>query len=290
MLQEFDPLKLNNAYASRQAAPGDSLLVFRDQSVLVRGDEEIRFPSAAEGEERGLPLTYLFRIGEQSFFRAVDDGEAFPLEGGRFLQAQELRPRKPAHLVFAAVLGLQLHHWYESRRHCGRCGGQTAHDPQERALVCAACNTREYPQLMPAVIVGVISGDRLLLTRYAGRVRPNWALVAGYAEAGESLEECVAREVMEETGLTVTDISYYKSQPWPFSGSLLVGYFARVTGDDTITLDEHELSEARFIQREEIDVVFDGVALTNEMICAFRKYGAERLLYSDAVRQEPFRP
>ena len=152
---------------------------------------------------------------------------------------------------------------------------------------CVACDNKEYPQLMPAVIVGVVSGNSLLLTRYAGRVRPNWALVAGYAEAGESLEECVAREVLEEVGLEVTDISYYKSQPWPFSGSLLVGYFARVKGSEQIRLDERELSEARFFDRGEIDVVFDGVALTNEMICAFRAHGPDKLLYQDPIRQAP---
>lgn len=285
MLQEIAPLELDNSYSDQQAAPSDSLLVFRGQRLFVQGEETLRFPCVADLAGQGLRLTYLFSIGDQRYYRAQDDGDTFLPEGGRFLKAQELRYLKPAHLVFAGVLGLQLHQWYMNRQHCGRCGAPARHDVQERAMVCDTCDIREYPQLMPAVIVGVISGDRLLLTKYAGRVRPNWALVAGYAEAGETLEQCVAREVREETGLVVADISYYKSQPWPFSGSLLVGYFARVQGSDAIQLDERELSEARFFERGEIDVQFDNVALTNEMICAFRAYGADRLLYQDPVRQ-----
>ena len=159
-------------------------------------------------------------------------------------------------------------------------------------LLCPACGNKEYPQIMPAVIVGVIDGDRLLLTKYAARAnqpssqRP--ALVAGYTEIGETLEDTVRREVREETGLEVDDITYYKSQPWAFTGSLLSGFFARVKGSDQVTLDEEELSQAVFVARKDIDVPYTNTALTNEMICLFRDLGPEPLLRNDPLRRTPY--
>jgi NAD+ diphosphatase len=96
-------------------------------------------------------------------------------------------------------------------------------------------------------------------------------LVAGYIEIGECVEEAVKREVMEETGVKVKNIQYYKSQPWGFSGSLLLGFFADVDGETELVIDEEELSEAAWIERDEITPIDDKIRLTNEMICCFAK-------------------
>ena len=119
-------------------------------------------------------------------------------------------------------------------------------------MFCPACQTTEYPKISPAVIVGVRNGNRLLLSKYAGRNAKRYALIAGFAEIGETLEQTVQREVMEEVGLTVKNIQYYKSQPWALSGSLLAGFYCDLDGDDTITLDKNELAVAQWFEREEI--------------------------------------
>lgn len=93
-----------------------------------------------------------------------------------------------------------------------------------------------FPKISPAVIVAVTDNDRVLLTKYAGRTYKNYALVAGFNEAGETIEQTVRREVMEEVGLKVKNLKYYKSQPWGLSGSLLSGFFCELDGDDKITL------------------------------------------------------
>jgi NAD+ diphosphatase len=120
------------------------------------------------------------------------------------------------------------------------------------------------------VIVGVTDGDRLLMTKYAGRIYKRYALVAGFAEVGETIEETVSREVLEEVGVRVKNIRYYKSQPWPFSDSLLMGFYCDLDGSDEIVLDETELSEAEWVHRKDIDVEADGISLTNEMIVHFK--------------------
>ena len=106
---------------------------------------------------------------------------------------------------------------------------------------------------------------------YAGRNAKRYALIAGFAEIGETLEETVKREVMEEVGLKVKNIRYYKSQPWGLSGSLLAGFVCDLEGEDTITLDKNELAVAQWFEREEIPYDDYDVSLTREMMIQFKK-------------------
>lgn len=129
-----------------------------------------------------------------------------------------------------------------------------------------------YPQICPAVIIGVTHGDKILLSKYNGRNYKDYALLAGFAEIGETIEETVKREVWEEVGLHVKNIRYYKSQPWPHSSSLLFGFFAQLDGDDeTIQLEEEELSMAVWMHRDDLPMEADHVSLTNEMILYFKE-------------------
>ena len=112
----------------------------------------------------------------------------------------------------------------------------------------------EFPKICPAVIVGVTDGNRILMSKYAGRSYKKYALLAGFTEIGETVEETVAREVMEEVGLKVKNIRYYKSQPWAFSDTLLMGFYCDLDGDAEVTLDEEELALAEWFERDEIPV------------------------------------
>lgn len=128
----------------------------------------------------------------------------------------------------------------------------------------------EYPKISPAVIVGVTDGNRILMSKYADRDYKKYALLAGFTEIGETIEETVKREVMEEVGLKVKNIRFYKSQPWSFTDTLLMGFFADLDGDSEITLDQEELALAEWFEREEIPVTERNISLTNEMILAFK--------------------
>ena len=141
---------------------------------------------------------------------------------------------------------------------------------RQRALTCPACGATVYPAIAPAVVVAVVDGNRIVLTRYAGRPHRRLALVAGFMEVGETLEDTVRREVREEIGAAVTNIRYYKSQPWGFSGSMLAGFFADLSGPPELTVDTGELSEALWVRREDIPPEGVNVSLTSEMIEAFR--------------------
>ena len=261
MIQEIKN-EFKNQYEPLTPLPGDAVLCMRDDRLLAAArDGEIRFPTAAETGRAGA---YLFSIGETRYFA----GDAAPFGDYAYRDGAFLRAAAPREAAFAAVTGLHLLRWYADNRFCGRCGAKTRPSDAERALVCD-CGNVIYPKICPAVIVGVVSRGRICLTKY-NRPAARWALVAGYTEIGETLEETVRREVMEETGLRAVNIRYYRSQPWGLTGSLLAGYYCEVEGDDTIRVDNVELKEGRWFSPEEIDFPDDGISMTRKMIEAFR--------------------
>ncbi len=136
-------------------------------------------------------------------------------------------------------------------------------------LLCPHCGNMIFPKICPAVIIAVTDGDRLLLSKYAGRAFTRYALIAGYTEIGETLEQTVAREVMEEVGLKVKNIRYYKSQPWGVDGNILAGFYCDLDGSDQIHLDETELSMAGWYPRDDLPAKDDGISLTREMVRIF---------------------
>ena len=268
MLQDIQPKVYDNAFRQKTPDADSRIMFIRDGAVLVRESEDgISFPEYGEIQPKDGVYTYLFSIDGTKYFLAAG---VEPQNGYDYLELVEFRHKKPKHRAFAAGVAGQLHGWYERSRFCGRCGHEMQPDTKERMMRCTCCGNMVYPAIAPAVIVGVTDGDRLLMTRYRGRVYKKYALIAGFAEAGETIEETVMREVMEEAGLRVKNLKYYKSQPWPFTGSLLMGFFCELDGPDTIVVDKDELDEAVWVRREDIDVEFDDISLTNEMIVYFR--------------------
>ena len=214
---------------------------------------------------------FLFTLDESPCFWGMDDTTVVP-GGWQFIPVRDLRNRAtgPRELIFAAWTAFQLVNWYRDNRYCGRCGGETVPAEDERAMQCPHCGRRIYPRIIPAVIVGVTNGDSILMTKYKGRDIPFYALIAGFTEIGETLEECVAREVMEETGLMVKNIRYYKSQPWGIVDDLLSGFYCDVDGSTEIHMDAHELKEALWVRREDVVGQPNDFSLTNEMMMVFR--------------------
>lgn len=277
MLQEIAPLLFDNGFRVCTPEDKDLALVCDAEGVLLKEGETLELPRA--GDIPDAAYTYLFAVGGKTVFLAQTDSPVV-LPGYAYKPLSQLRRAQPKAIAFAAATGHQLYRWYLRRRFCGVCGTPTQPSAKERSLVCPDCGNTEYPSIMPAVIVGIVDGDRLLMTKYANRPFANWALVAGYAEIGEALEETVRRETMEEVGLLLGKIVYYRSQPWPFSGSLLMGFYAQLDGSDDISLNDGELAEAAWLHQNEIDIPFEDVSLTNEMICRFHWEG-RRVLGAD---------
>ena len=229
MIQDIAPHKLDNVF-HRGMKPMDESLVFHlsGDELLVRTKEnEIEFPRVKELSGYAPDsFVYLFTVdGTSCFWLRAEEKQALP--GYIYGSLRSLRSRffGPQHIFFAAYTALQLIKWYLDNVYCGRCAAKTVHSETERALVCPCCGRTIYPRIIPAVIVGVTDGDEIVLTKYAGRDIPYFALIAGFTEIGETLEETVAREVMEEVGLRVKNIRYYKSQPWAMADDILMGFY-----------------------------------------------------------------
>lgn len=254
--------------------------------------DALELPAAAQLEETGLipglsaRAEYLFSIDEIPYFMVrsaegdpalklaeEENQETFQEDGSgkfSFQGPAYFRIMQPEYQAFAAITAVQLFRWKESRKFCGCCGSRTEDSRTERALVCTKCGHTEYPKICPAVIVAVTDGDRLLMSRYKGRAYRGYALIAGFVEIGETFEETVRREVMEEVGLKVKNIRYYKSQPWAFTDTEMIGFFAELDGDDAIRLQEDELSEAGWYRRDEIPEDVSSISVGSEMKMAFK--------------------
>ena len=272
MLQDIGPGRYRNQFLQPEPATDDFILLYRGDSVLTcRDADKIRIPRRGQLPEAlgALCCRYAFSVDEDRFFYGYllpEQQIREPGEGLVFLPSREYRNMQPMEAAFACSVGESLHRWHRSNRFCGRCGSPMEDSTTERARVCPKCGLTVYPKICPAVIVAVCDGDRLLLTKYQGRAFKRYALVAGFNEIGETIEETVHREVLEETGLQVKNLRFYKSQPWVLTDSLLMGFYCQLDGVDRITLQEDELSEARWFSRAELPTDHSGISLTGEMI------------------------
>ncbi|HJL03037.1 MAG TPA: NAD(+) diphosphatase [Polyangiaceae bacterium LLY-WYZ-15_(1-7)] len=141
--------------------------------------------------------------------------------------------------------------WHRKNRHCRLCGARTAQADAGFARICEGCGDKEFPRTDPAVMILVVRGDRVLLARQPRFPPGMYSALAGFVEPGESLEDCVRRETLEEVGLEVGELTYFRSQGWPFPRSLMIGFEARATSD-AFRLDDPEIEEARWFSREEL--------------------------------------
>lgn len=271
MIQDIYPYKLNNQYADRKEPKDDDyVFCFESGNILVSSDSlkegVLEFPKVKDFENGDL--TYYFSISDKQYFYINSDKAP---DGYIYQSVRDTKNKvlSPDYQVYALATAKHIHDWYRDNQYCGRCGKKMQHSKTERAMKCE-CGYTCYPRIMPAVIVGVINNDSILLTKYRTGFAHN-ALVAGFVEIGETLEETVKREVKEETGINVKNIRYYKSQPWGTANDILMGFYCYLDGDETIKMDNNELKYAEWVKREDIVLQPDNYSLTNEMMRMFKE-------------------
>lgn len=223
-------------------------------------------------------LIYLFKIDDRPYFLLNvdrDEEEHYPeCERYRFEHILTIRAMEPMYTAFAAAVGAHLAHWYTGSRFCGRCGHRNIHAESQRAMVCPECGQVTFPRINPIMIVAVTDGDKLLVAKYNRKHfdtrNDHYVLLAGYVEIGESYEDTLRREVREETGLEVSNIRYIGSQPWPFSDTSIAGFYAEA--DSTLPLKKQadELSELKWLKREDVPARPNLTSITDNLIEWFR--------------------
>ncbi len=267
-------------------APEAHWFVFRGDQLLV----EIGPPSTAPTDDprvRGRPswaklpfgaglrplgieptrTLYIGKLGDTHLYAAEADKATAPPDG---MSWQGLRTLfsvlGDAHFALAGR-AVQLIDWDRNHQFCGRCGTPTESKREERARVCPACKLSCYPKIAPAVMALVRRGNSMLLGRSPHFPRGMYSALAGFVEPGETLEQCIAREVLEEVGVSVTNIRYFASQPWPFPNSLMIAFFCDYASGD-IHPQETEIEDADWFDVFQLPQLPSKISIARRLIDA----------------------
>ena len=272
MLVNAEPERFSLLYDPNPCLPEDTVLLFQGDDVLLRESEaQSSLPQWRdfEGCDLSEKPMHAFTQGSRRFFIAHSELTQFP-------QGLVMRPigffRSLASLqdAFMLATAYHLHRWYVQNGYCGVCGRVMKPADTERALFCETCGAIRYPSISPAVIIAITHQERILLARNAHGAFKHFSLIAGYVEAGESLEQAARREIWEEVGLKVKNLRYISSQPWGLSQSLMVGFHAELDGEDEITLQESELAEAYWFTRDTLPDHAGPVSIAYTLIDLYR--------------------
>ena len=245
------------ADSKQPAVASENALWFlvHDNRILIKEEEDdYIIPQAWDIKGLGLAPT------EKQFFGLLDGQPCYVAELGAetevsgafsFVGLRSLFSQFREDVIRAAGMASQLLRWGQNHRYCGKCGERTRNKRDERAKICPRCDLINYPRLSPAMIVAVLKDHKILLAhskRFPGKF---FSVLAGFVEPGETLEECVKREVSEEVGITVKNIRYFGSQPWPFPDSLMVAFTAEYAAGE-IEIDDSEIAEAGWYSAKQL--------------------------------------
>ncbi len=246
--------------------------VFHRNRLLVRVTDGcgLAVPSAERVEELGVSATqqhYLGRYEGRACY-ALDVAEGTAPGGMDFKDLRQVYAGLDEDLFVLAGRAVQIVEWDRTHQYCGRCGGKTYTRDNERAKACPECKLMNFPRLSPAVIMAVERGNELLLARSSRFPSGLYSVLAGFVEPGETIEECVVREVREEVGVSVGNVRYVASQPWPFPNSLMLGFSAEYRSGE-ITPDPVEIAAAGWFTADALPSIPGRISIARRLIDRF---------------------
>ena len=248
------------------------VLVYHDMEILVEKNREEKILPGYHSISTYYDLSVSpvpLGIMDGVFYSAihVDDKTDIP-DDTEFINVRFLYRTTDEDLFYLAGLGRQLADWDGTFRFCGRCGTRTENNPGERAKLCRSCGHISYPRISPAVICSVKKGNEILLARGVKFTRKVYSVLAGFVEPGETLEETVSREIMEETGISVKNIKYFGNQPWPFSSSMMIAFTSEYESGE-IRIDEKEILDAGWFTPDNLPMLPSPYSIARRLIMDF---------------------
>ncbi len=247
------------------AFAGNKLLCHQEPSDVI--------PLLVDFSELGLESIrqqYLGTFDGQHCF-SVELAKPVSVPEGMILQGlRQVYARLGEDLFVVAVRAIQIVDWDRTHQFCGRCGAKTVDHDIDRAKECPECKLLNYPRLSPSIIVRVRCDREILLARAVNWPTEMYSVLAGFVEPGETLEQAVEREVMEEVGITVTNIKYFGSQPWPFPNSLMLGFTADYA-DGEIEIDPVEIQDAGWFTANNLPTIPPKMSIARQLIDDFLK-------------------
>jgi NAD+ diphosphatase len=258
----------DNTIRSESHLPGWWFVFHEDKMLVKIGKDSVSVPFIDSPSAIDLKPSWkvnLHRFGNHPCYAAIVDGNEWRGRDMEFLGLRGLFGQLDESFFGMASRALQLVRWDHIHQFCSRCGSPAHTRNEEGAQICENCGYLCYPRISPAVIVAVLKGDRLLLAHNRRFPRKRYSVIAGYVEMGETLEDCVRREIREEVDISVKNIRYFGSQSWPFSGSLMVAFTADYAGGD-ISVDNSEIAHAAWFSAKELPEIPDKVSIARQMI------------------------
>ncbi|MEE8399118.1 MAG: NAD(+) diphosphatase [Desulfobacterales bacterium] len=249
-------------------------LVFSNDRILIDPDSRTGpIPFATElADLNPLPLRqhHLGKLDGSPCCAVQVADDAVAPDGMVFKAIRGLFGTVEDDLVGLAARANQILRWDEAHTYCGRCGIEMTAKPDERAKICPACKLVNYPRISPAIIVAITRDDKILLARSSRFPTAFYSVLAGFVEPGESLEDCLRREVKEEVGVSVKRIRYFGSQPWPYPDSLMVGFTATYAGGDLV-IDKKEILDAGWFAADALPQTPGKFSIAGRLIDGFVK-------------------
>ncbi|MDU2063925.1 MAG: NAD(+) diphosphatase [Sporomusaceae bacterium] len=250
--------------------PEQSWLLFHDEQLIVKGsDGNFTLPQTKDligltGFDTPQSLTAL---DGQTYYTASANPQALP-EDFHWKTLRQLAVN-PAHPITQAAYHIyHITHWLKKNKFCSCCAAPLTPSPTELALVCPACKNIVYPRISPAIIVAVKKDNKILLAQGSRFKTPMFSTLAGFVEAGETIEDCVRREIREEVGIEVKNIRYVSSQPWPFPDSLMLGFTAEWASGE-IQIDNEEILSANWFDADHLPLIPTPGSIARQLIDSF---------------------
>jgi NAD+ diphosphatase len=262
---DFEP----GAALPRELAPASLCFVWRDDKILVRNSEPPALPTLSDVMQLGIAGARHY-LGKYQGIDciALRVGADLPEpEGWQWRGLRSLFLQVPDPLLALAGRASQVVEWDRSHRCCGRCGTPTLDKPDERAKQCPACGYVVYPRVSPAMMVLVTRGRELLLARSNRFPQATYSALAGFVELGESIEDCIHREVREEVGVEVDNLVYFDSQSWPFPHSLMVAFNAEYVSGEARPCDD-EIADVQWFKLDALPQLPGPVSISRKLIDA----------------------
>lgn len=268
MLESMEFVSLIVPPKERLAGRAWWFAIQEDKVLIQQESAATTIPQLNDVAELGLPILrqhYLGRLGGRHCFTVEVPKGVSPPTGMRFEGLRQIYGQMNETLFSVAGRALQIVDWDRTHQFCGRCGSKTRTHVTERAKECPQCGLLHFPRLAPAIIVLIQRGREVLLARARRFETPMYSTLAGFVEPGETLEEAVIREVKEESGITVKEIRYFGSQPWPFPHSLMVGFTANYASG-VINVSDGENVDVRWFTADSLPELPGKLSIARKLI------------------------
>lgn len=257
---------------SRKAKANDLYFAIFQGSLLVKKEEDtLRIPSLDDISKLKVKYENEFFLGElegKSCFAVEIISEIDLLQYFELIPLRGFGEIADEELFLIAGRANQILNWNKNHKFCGKCGCKTENKKDEMAKICPNCNNVIYPVICPAIIVAITKENKLLLAHNKTFKDNMYSLIAGFVEAGEALESAVKREVFEEIGIKIKNITYYNSSPWPFPNSLMVGFFAEYESGE-IKVDGEEIVDADWFSKDDFPGLPKKFSIARKLINEF---------------------